>query len=111
MIGVVSEQLLIRISVTVNRRRSASGGKLPAISAIVQKLNIWTIILGEAVLRVVEERVRFPALDGYELGGNIYSAEESDDPARVIIFSTGGGVAAVRYRRFARFWPFPVSRY
>ena len=102
-IGVVSKQPLSRISFPVNRRRSALGGRLPAISAIVQKRTIWTIILGEAVLRVVEERVRFPALDGHELGGIFYSAEGLDDPARVIVFSTGGGVAAVRYRRFARF--------
>jgi predicted alpha/beta hydrolase len=59
--------------------------------------------LDEAPSRTIEERIIFPALDGYQLVGTLYQSKDSAPPSRVIVFNTGGGIAAVKYRRFARF--------
>jgi predicted alpha/beta hydrolase len=53
--------------------------------------------------RFVEQRIRFPALDQYQLVGTFYEPAGSVTPLRVVVFNTGAGIAAVRYRRFARF--------
>jgi len=53
--------------------------------------------------RIIEERVRIPALDGYQLGGTLYKPEDPPNPLRAVVFNTGGGIAAARYRRLARF--------
>jgi predicted alpha/beta hydrolase len=47
--------------------------------------------------------VRFPALDGFDLGGRLYRRNQDDSPPVVTIFLSGGGVLALRYRRFAAF--------
>ena len=66
------------------------------------------------VREVVETPVRFPALDGYDLGGTTYVPAGFDEPAIVIVFSAGGGVAAARYTRLARYLAahgYPVLTY
>jgi predicted alpha/beta hydrolase len=47
--------------------------------------------------------VRFPALDGYELGGTLFEPAGDDVPKQAAVFNCGGGVPAARYRRFAGF--------
>jgi predicted alpha/beta hydrolase len=46
--------------------------------------------------------VRVPALDGYELGGYFFDAEDQA-PAQVAVLHCGAGIRAPRYRRFAAF--------
>ena len=52
---------------------------------------------------VREVPVRFPARDGYLLEGTLYVDDRCERPADVVVFSTGGGIAARRYRHFLRF--------
>ena len=59
--------------------------------------------LDEFSERIAEERVQFSALDGYQLGGILYKPKDPLGHRHVAIFNTGGGIAAIRYRRFARF--------
>lgn len=47
--------------------------------------------------------VRLRALDGYELGGSLFTPRSGDAPRRAAVLHSGVGIAAVRYRRFARF--------
>src|SRR5688500_8330818 len=46
--------------------------------------------------------VRLAALDGYELGGYFFDAEDQV-PTHVAVLHCGAGVRALRYRRFAAF--------
>jgi len=48
-------------------------------------------------------QLRLRALDGYELGGHLYSLRSSDAPARVAVLHPGVGIPAISYRRFAGF--------
>jgi predicted alpha/beta hydrolase len=50
-----------------------------------------------------ETAVRFPAGDGFELGGIHYPVARPAVPARAVVFNSGGGIPARKYRRFARF--------
>lgn len=59
--------------------------------------------MGQTPLHVVEDRIVLSALDGAQLGGILYRPNDVIRPARVLVFNTGGGIPAVRYRRFARF--------
>ena len=43
--------------------------------------------------------VRFPALDGYSLGGFLHLGT-NPDPAHAVVFATGGGIRAEVYRHF-----------
>ena len=52
---------------------------------------------------VAEVSVRIVALDGFPLGGMLYSPRGLQDPSTVALFSCGGGIPAARYARFARF--------
>jgi predicted alpha/beta hydrolase len=45
--------------------------------------------------------VRFPALDGYELGGTLFEPATEGSPKQAVLFNCGGGIPAARYRRFA----------
>jgi predicted alpha/beta hydrolase len=47
--------------------------------------------------------VRFPALDGYELGGTLFEPVGGGQPKHAVVFNCGGGVPAAVYRRFANF--------
>ena len=44
-------------------------------------------------------RVRFPALDGYSLGGFLHVGT-NPDPRHAVVFATGGGIRAEVYRHF-----------
>lgn len=48
-------------------------------------------------------QVRLRALDGYELGGSLFTPRTADPPRRVAVLHCGVGIAAARYRRFARY--------
>ena len=52
---------------------------------------------------VGESFVRFPALDGYDLGGRFYVSPSVVEPSTAVLFSCGGGISAARYARFATF--------
>ncbi len=52
---------------------------------------------------VDELPLRIRALDGYELGGVLYSARAGGEPRRAVVLHGGGGIPAQRYQRFARF--------
>jgi predicted alpha/beta hydrolase len=48
--------------------------------------------------------LRFPALDGYELGGTLFEpAAGGGEPRHAVVFNCGGGVPAAVYRRFATY--------
>ena len=47
--------------------------------------------------------MRISALDGYELGAVLYSARAGAAPRRAVVLHGGAGIAAQRYRYFARF--------
>ena len=52
----------------------------------------------------VEERaLRIRATDGMELGAVLYSADADAEPRRAVVLHGGAGIAAQRYRHFARF--------
>lgn len=48
-------------------------------------------------------QVRLRALDGYELGGSLFTPRSAPSPRRVAVLHCGVGIPAVRYRRFARY--------
>jgi predicted alpha/beta hydrolase len=50
-----------------------------------------------------ELKLRFPALDGYELGGTLYLPSDAGTPSTVVLFNCGGGIPALRYARLARY--------
>jgi predicted alpha/beta hydrolase len=50
-----------------------------------------------------EMPIRFPALDGYSLGGVLFCPREPPIDSTVALLSCGGGIPATRYARFARF--------
>lgn len=52
---------------------------------------------------VTEISVRFPALDGYELGGTLFVRDGLQGFTTAALFSCGGGILAARYTRFARY--------
>jgi predicted alpha/beta hydrolase len=53
---------------------------------------------------LIEERpLRIRALDGYALGATFYSASAGAAPRRAVVLHGGAGIAAQRYRHFARF--------
>jgi predicted alpha/beta hydrolase len=61
---------------------------------------------GEASLHVpdVEEhRLRVPARDCYPLAATLYVRAGQVDPEDVVVFNTGGGLAARRYAHFLRY--------
>jgi len=53
--------------------------------------------------KVAEVTLRVKALDGLMLGATLYSLRGLSHPRTVVMFSCGGGIAAVRYAHFARF--------
>jgi len=57
----------------------------------------------EASNTVVEARVRFPALDGYDLGGTFYRPDASVIADRAVVFNCGYGIPASYYGHFARY--------
>jgi predicted alpha/beta hydrolase len=48
-------------------------------------------------------QVRLRALDGYELGGSLFTPRGDAPVRRVAVLHPGVGIPAVRYRRFARY--------
>jgi len=48
-------------------------------------------------------QVRLRALDGYELGGALFTPRSAAPVRRCVVLHCGAGIAAVRYRRFARY--------
>ena len=52
---------------------------------------------------ISETPIRFPALDGYSLGGTVFASLATGQSSTVVLLSCGGGVPAARYARFARF--------
>jgi predicted alpha/beta hydrolase len=48
-------------------------------------------------------QVRLRALDGYELGGTLFTPRGSAPMRRTAVLHCGAGIAAVYYRRFARY--------
>ena len=51
----------------------------------------------------MELRITFPALDGYELAGVHFDSTMDSAPPVAVVFASGGGIAARRYRHFASF--------
>lgn len=51
---------------------------------------------------VDETPLRFPALDGYRLGGTLFVPPHGQQPTHAALISTGGGIPASRYANFAR---------
>ena len=47
--------------------------------------------------------VKFPALDGYELGGVHFRPHHDLEPTVAVVIAAGGGIPARRYRHFASF--------
>ena len=47
--------------------------------------------------------MKFPALDGYELGGVHFASGHEIEPTIAVIIAGGGGIPARRYRHFAAF--------
>jgi predicted alpha/beta hydrolase len=63
---------------------------------------------------IEEISVRFPASDGYMLGGRFYAGASHQDARRAIVVNCGAGIAAARYCNFARHLAsagFPVLLY
>lgn len=63
---------------------------------------------------VVESRLRFQALDSYDLGGTLYRAQGERTPRTAIVLNCGGGIPASRYARLARYLAargYPVLAY
>ena len=57
---------------------------------------------------------RLRAADGYELGAELHAAARPSRTRRVVVLHCGAGIAAARYRHFARFlaeWGIPVLTY
>jgi predicted alpha/beta hydrolase len=52
---------------------------------------------------VIQSSVRIPALDGYTLGGNLFIPSRPREFATAVVLSSGGGVLAAKYARFASF--------
>ena len=52
---------------------------------------------------VIQTSVRFPALDGYILGGNLFEPSRSREFRTAVVLSSGGGILAAKYTRFASF--------
>ena len=106
-VGVLDVARRSRVIGTTQQRQVAAGRRpaedSPRFLLSCRNESVRMASLNKVHLHVIEEPVRFPALDGHGLGGILYSREGLNDPERVIVFSPGGGVAAVRYRRFARF--------
>jgi predicted alpha/beta hydrolase len=47
--------------------------------------------------------MKFPALDGYELGGVHFKSTDNSEPSIAVVLAGGGGIPARRYRHFASF--------
>lgn len=58
--------------------------------------------LDAAATLVTVTRVRFPALDGYPLGGFLHVATDAA-PAQAVVFATGGGIRAEVYKHFLNY--------
>jgi len=56
--------------------------------------------LNAAATTVTVSRVRFPALDGYSLGGFLH-VPAGTPPTHAVVFATGGGIRAEVYKHFA----------
>ena len=59
-------------------------------------------------------QVRLRNADGFELGAVFYDAQRPRSPRRVALLHGGGGIASLRYGRFAQFlaeWGIPVLTY
>jgi predicted alpha/beta hydrolase len=52
---------------------------------------------------VAQFPARFPALDGYNLGGTLFAPKRFREFSTVGLLSCGGGILAARYARFAAF--------
>jgi predicted alpha/beta hydrolase len=52
---------------------------------------------------IEETAIRFAALDGFDLGGVIYSARGLASPNAAVVLACGGGIPAVRYANFATY--------
>jgi predicted alpha/beta hydrolase len=52
---------------------------------------------------VIQSSVRFPALDGYTLGGSLFVPKRSGEFVTAVVLSSGGGILATKYARFASF--------
>lgn len=52
---------------------------------------------------IAQLSVRFPALDGYSLGGTLFAPKHSAEFSTAGLLSCGGGILAARYARFAIF--------
>ena len=52
---------------------------------------------------VVHSSVRFPALDGYTLGGTLFVPRRSQEFATAVVLCSGGGILAAKYARFGSF--------
>lgn len=52
---------------------------------------------------VSETAIRFPARDGFDLGGVVFAPANLARPSHAVIINCGGGIPAVRYANFARF--------
>jgi predicted alpha/beta hydrolase len=48
-------------------------------------------------------QLRFSALDGYELGGTLFSTYSGGEPRTVVLFNCGGGITASSYAGVARY--------
>jgi predicted alpha/beta hydrolase len=58
--------------------------------------------LDAAAHPVTVTRVRFPALDGYSLGGFLHVASDVR-PTQAVVFATGGGIRAEVYKHFLNY--------
>ena len=54
-------------------------------------------------LTIAESKLRFPALDGYELGGTLFLPHGNCTRHTAVLFNCGGGILALRYARLARY--------
>jgi predicted alpha/beta hydrolase len=65
--------------------------------------NLVAIEVDDVNAPVLKTRVRFPALDGLELGGTFYCPRDLVRADCAVVFNCGGGIAAANYRRFASY--------
>lgn len=52
---------------------------------------------------VIETRIKFPARDGFDLGGMLFAPGRLAHSNHAVVINCGGGIPAVRYANFARF--------
>jgi len=59
--------------------------------------------VNDVVDSVMVTQLRFPALDGFDLGGVCYRPRVAAGAERAVVFNCGGGIPASHYRRFASY--------